>query len=107
MTSVLIGLALILLIAVVTVALGAATRLLAVRIIAPRQPADGPLTPLDRLALGNEIIARDLQPDDTHPVARTAERAAGHGPAAVHGEQPMPRQDMALRYPTITAHGLR
>ncbi|ATG53422.1 hypothetical protein CFK41_00500 [Brachybacterium ginsengisoli] len=108
MTSALIGLALILLIAVVTVALGALTRLLAARIIAPEAPADGrPLTPLERIALGNEIIARDLQPDDTHPVARTADRAADHGPATAYDDRPMLRQDLALRYPSIAAHSLR
>lgn len=107
MTSALIGFALILLIAVVTVALGAATRLLAARIIAPDEPAHGPLTPLERLALGNEIIARDLQSDDTHPIARTSDRGPGHGPAAEYDDRPLPRQELALRYPTIAAHSLR
>lgn len=107
MTSALIGLALILLIAFTAVALGAAARLLAARIIAPDEPADGPLTPLERIALGNEIIARDLQPDDTHPIARTADPAAGHGPAARYDDRPMQRQDLAVRYPTIAAHSLR
>lgn len=103
MLSVLIGLALILLIAVVTVALGAFARLLAARIVGPRSPADAPLTPLERIALGNEIIARDLQPDDTHPVVRTASRDARIGWA----DGPVQRQDLAVRYPEIAAHALR
>ncbi|MGP5716910.1 hypothetical protein ACTXO9_13615 [Brachybacterium tyrofermentans] len=103
MTSALIGLFLILLIAVVTVAVGALTRLLAARIVGPRSPADDPLTPLERIALGNEIIARDLQPDDTHPIARTASRDARPGWA----DGPVQRQDLAVRYPEIAAHALR
>ncbi|MGP9843719.1 hypothetical protein [Brachybacterium sp. 107] len=103
MLSALIGLAPILLIAVVTVALGALTRLLAARIVGPRSPVDAPLTPLERIALGNEIIARDLQPDGTHPVARSAARDARIG--WVDG--PVQRQDLAVRYPEIAAHALR
>ncbi|MGP5640972.1 hypothetical protein ACTXPS_16205 [Brachybacterium tyrofermentans] len=103
MSSALIGLALILLIAVVTVALGALTRLLAARIVGPRSLSDAPLTPLERIALGNEIIARDLQPDDTHPIARTASRDARAGWA----DGPVQRQDLAVRYPEIAAHALR
>ena len=103
MTSVLLGLALILLIALVTVALGSLTRLLAARIITPTPWRGTPLSPMDRIALGNEIIARDLQPDDTHPVARTAPRDAEAG--WVDG--PMQRQDLAVRYPDIAAHALR
>lgn len=103
MLSALIGLALILLIAVVTVTLGALTRLLAARIVAPRTAADAPLTPLERIALGNEIIARDLQPDDTHPIARTASRDARIGWA----DGPVQRQDLAVRFPEIAAHALR
>lgn len=103
MSSALIGLALILLIAVVTVALGALTRLLAARIVGPRSPFDAPLTPLERIALGNEIIARDLQPDDTHPIARTVSRDARAGWA----DGPVQRQDLAVRYPEIAAHALR
>lgn len=103
MTSALIGLALIVLIALVTVVLGALTRLLAARIIAPREHGRALLSPLDRVALGNEIIARDLQPDDTHPVARTAPRDART--AWVDG--PPQRQDLAVRYPDIATHALR
>lgn len=100
MTSALIGLALILLIAVVTVALGALTRLLASRALAPRELRDAPLTPLQRIALGNEAIARDLQPDDVHPVARTASREAD--PARAH--RPIRRQDLAVRHPELVAY---
>lgn len=100
MTSALIGLALIVLIAVVTVALGALTRLLASRIVAPRELHDVPLTPLERLALGNEAIARDLQPDDVHPVARTAAREAEPRRA----DRPVQRQDLAVRHPELVAH---
>lgn len=74
MTSALIGLALILLISVVTVALGALSRLLASWIAGPSTRADGPLTPLERVTLGNELIVHDLEPDSVHPVARTAAR---------------------------------
>ena len=108
MLSALIGLALIVLIAVLTVALGAAARLLAARIVGPRSPTDAPLTPLERIALGNEIIARDLQPDDTHPVARTAARDARTGWAGSGwADGPVQRQDLAARYPEIAAHALR
>ncbi|WP_193103816.1 hypothetical protein [Brachybacterium sp. FME24] len=118
MTSALLGLALILLIAIVAVLLGALTRLLAARIVASGVPRDGSgeharrggrdrggvlLTPLDRIALGNEIIARDLRPDDTHPIARTAPRDARAGWV----DAPMQRQDLAVRYPEIAAHALR
>lgn len=103
MLSALIGLFLIVLIAVLTVALGAAARLLAARIVGPRSPSDAPLTPLERIAMGNEIIARDLQPDDTHPIARTAARDARIGWA----DGPVQRQDLAVRFPEIAAHALR
>ena len=100
MTSALIGLTLIVLIAVVTVALGALTRLLASRIAAPRELDDAPLTPRERLAFGNEMIARDLQPDDVHPVARTAAHEAEPG----RFDRPVQRQDLAVRHPEIVAH---
>ncbi|MGP9536584.1 hypothetical protein ACT3SP_01135 [Brachybacterium sp. AOP43-C2-M15] len=114
MLSVLIGIALILLIASVTVALGALTRLLAARIIAPRPRSHGLLTPLDRIALGNETIARDLQPDDLRPIARTAERRTGSSWAdgSIWADAPSfrgaaPSEDLAVRYPGIAAHALR
>lgn len=103
MTSALIGLLLILLIAAVTVALGALTRLLAARVVAPRELRDAPLTPRERIALGNEAIARDLQPDDIHPVARTASSEAGAARAA----HPVQHQDLALRHPEVAAYILR
>lgn len=103
MTSALIGLALIVLIALITVVLGALTRLLAARIIATRQHGHAPLSPLDRVALGNEIIARDLQPDDTHPVARTDPRNS----QTAWADGPLQRQDLTVRYPGIAAHALR
>ena len=103
MTSALIGLALILLIAAVTVALGALSRLLAARIVGPSSRDGAPLTPLERLSLGNELIARDLQPDSTHPVARTAARdARGQG-----DERSLQAPDLAQRYFFATTHGLR
>lgn len=103
MTSALTGLVLILLIAVVTVALGVLTRLLAARLIAPRELRDAPLTPRERIALGNEAIARDLQPDDVHPVARTASRETG----AARAPHSVEHQDLALRHPEIAASILR
>ncbi|APX33428.1 hypothetical protein BH708_12650 [Brachybacterium sp. P6-10-X1] len=103
MSSALTGLVLILLIAVVTVALGALTRLLASRVVAPRELRDVPLTPRERIALGHEAIARDLQPDDVHPIARTASREAG----AARAPRPVEHQDLALRHPEIAAHVLR
>jgi hypothetical protein len=103
MTSALLGLALILVIALVTVALGALSRLLAARIITPRDGRRTSLSPRDRLMLGNAIIARDLQPDSTHPVARTAP----HGAEADWVDGPLQRQDLAIRYPEVAAHALR
>ncbi|MGO1227242.1 hypothetical protein ACT3SQ_00670 [Brachybacterium sp. AOP42-C2-15] len=103
MTSALIGLALILLIALVAVGLGTLTRLLASRIIAPRSLESTPLTPLERIALGNEAIARDLQPDSTHPVARTAARDAG----TRIGDRPAQEHELAERYFFAATHGLR
>lgn len=107
MTSALTGSALILLIAVVTVALGAFTRLLAARIIAPRSLESVPLTPLERIALGNEAIARDLQPDDTHPVARTAARPAVGAAGTVSGDGSAQEPELAHRYFFAATHGLR
>lgn len=108
MVSALIGIALILLIALGTVALGSLTRLLAARIAAPRALEEIPLTPLERIALGNEIIARDLQPDDIHPVARTAAPGAlARGAHADAANALVQRQDLAVRYPEIAAHALR
>lgn len=103
MTSALIGLALILLIAAATVALGMLSRLLAARIVGPSTRDDDPLTPLERLSLGNELIARDLQPDSTHPVARTAARDA----RVQGGERSLQDPDLALRYCFPAAHALR
>ncbi|HEX7349796.1 hypothetical protein [Brachybacterium sp.] len=103
MTSALLGLALILLIALSAVVLGALSRLLAARILRRSPQAHRDLTVLDRIALGNELIARDLQPDSTHPVARTAPRDAG----ADWVDGPLQRQDLALRHPEIASHALR
>lgn len=103
MTSALIGLVLILVIAAVTVALGALSRLLAARIVGPSTRDDAPLTPLERLSLGNELIARDLQPDSTHPVARTAAREA-HARSGAGSPQEL---ELAQRYFFTATHGLR
>lgn len=102
MTAALLGLALILLIAVLAVALGALARLLAVRIATPPERRAG-LSVTERIALGDSFVARDLSPDETHPIARTAEctdRVADE-PAAE------PRQDLAVRFPSIASHALR
>lgn len=107
MTSALTGLALIVLIAAVTVALGALTRLLAARIITPRSLESTPLTPLERIALGNEAIARDLQPDDTHPVARTAAQMAAGDAWEIRGDGSAPEPELAHRYFFAATHGLR
>lgn len=103
MTSALLGLALILAIAAVTVALGALSRLLAARIVGPSTPGGAPLTPLDRIALGNELIARDLEPDSTHPVARTAAQDARTGAR----EGSLQQLEPAQRYFFAAAHGLQ
>lgn len=131
----LVGLILIVLIVLAAVILGAGSRLLAARIAgadrlgaAGAEPAGAPaagsaepvgrsatkrpappraLSTLDRIALGNSLIARDLRPDDIHPVARTVERAAGQGPIAEHDDRPIQRQDLALLYPTVASHLLR
>lgn len=89
MTSAFIGIGLILLIAVVTVVLGGLTRLIAGSLGGPgtRRGAAVPLS--ERIGRGNGMIARDLRPDETHPVARTARRDAEDGRVAgrdpVHG----------------------
>ena len=109
MTAALLGLALIVLIAVLAVALGSLTRLLAVRLATPRderRARDRDLSVAERIALGNSLIARDLRPDGTHPVARTAEQAERADEAAAASET-APRQDLAVHYPTIAAHALR
>lgn len=103
MLSALLGLALILVIAAVTVALGALSRLLAARIVGPGTRDGAPLTPLDRIALGNELIARDLQPDSTHPVARTAARDALPDARA----EPTGQLEPAQRYFFAAPHGLQ
>lgn len=103
MTSALLGLAFIILIAVVTVALGALTRLLAARLVRTDPGEHRDLSIADRLALGNETIARDLQPDDLHPVARTAARDTG----AELAHELMHRPELAVRHPRSAARALR
>lgn len=102
MTAAFLGLLFIVLIAVLAVALGSLTRLLAARIVTPREEHER-LSVAERIALGNALIARELRPDGTHPVARTAERT--DGAAAEPGREP--RQDLAVRFPEIAAHSLR
>lgn len=102
MTAALLGLALIVLIAVVTVALGSLSRLIAARIAAPREEHED-LSGAERIALGNSLIARDLRPDATHPVARTAP----HEGASADVPGLAPRQDLAVHFPEIAAHALR
>ena len=102
MTAALLGLLFIVLIAVLAVALGSLTRLLAARIVTPREEHER-LSVAERIARGNALIARELRPDGTHPVARTAERT--DGAAAEPGREP--RQDLAVRFPEIAAHSLR
>ena len=99
MTAAFLGLLFIVLIAV---ALGSLTRLLAARIVTPREEHER-LSVAERIARGNALIARELRPDGTHPVARTAERT--DGAAAEPGREP--RQDLAVRFPEIAAHSLR
>lgn len=102
MTAAFLGLLFIVLIAVLAVALGSLPRLLAARIVTPREEHER-LSVAERIALGNALIARELRPDGTHPVARTAERT--DGAAAEPGREP--RQDLAVRFPEIAAHSLR
>jgi hypothetical protein len=102
MTSALTGLALILLIAVVTVALGALARLLAARLVTPRAE-HSELSLAERVARGDALVARELRPDGVHPVAR-AVPPTGEAPAA---PGPEPRRDLAVHYPEIAAHALR
>lgn len=106
MTAALLGLALIVLIAVVTVALGSLTRLLAARIVAPREERDGrarDLSLAERIALGDALIARDLRPDETHPVARLAP----HDGEIPDVPEAVARRDLAVQFPTIASHALR
>ena len=106
MTAALLGLALIVLIAVVTVVLGSLTRLLAVRLAAPRdqrRARDCDLSVARRIALGNSLIARDLRPDGTPPVARAAAPAAAAAAAAAARARAGPGR----RYPPIASHALR
>ena len=104
MNAALLGLALIVLIAVVTVALGSLTRLLAARIATPREERRGrDLSIAERIALGDELIARDLLPDETHPVARLAP----HDGEVPDVPETAPHQDLAARFPTIASHALR
>lgn len=110
MTSVLIGLALLLALVVATVALGALTRLLAAWIAGPSGRAsrheggceEPPITVLARIALGNELIARDLQPDATHPVARTADPE----PRPVRTDGEAAERELARRYFFVATHRL-
>lgn len=102
MTAALLGLLFIVLIAVLAVALGSLTRLIAARIVTPREEHER-LSVAERIARGNALITRELRPDGTHPVARTAERP--DGAAAEPGREP--RQDLAVRFPEIAAHSLR
>ena len=102
MTAALLGLLFIVLIALLAVALGSLTRLIAARIVTPREEHER-LSVAERIARGNALIARELRPDGTHPVARTAERT--DGAAAEPGWEP--RQDLAMRFPEIAAHSLR
>ena len=102
MTAALLGLLFIVLIALLAVALGSLTRLIAARIVTPREEHER-LSIVERIARGNALIARELRPDGTHPVARTAERT--DGAAAEPGREP--RQDLAVRFPEIAAHSLR
>ena len=102
MTAALLGLLFIVLIALLAVALGSLTRLIAARIVTPREEHER-LSVAERIARWNALIARELRPDGTHPVARTAERT--DGAAAEPGREP--RQDLAVRLPEIAAHSLR
>lgn len=102
MTAALLGLLFIVLIALLAVALGSLTRLIATRIVTPREEHER-LSVAERIARGNALIVRELRPDGTHPVARTAERT--DGAAAEPGREP--RQDLAVRFPEIAAHSLR
>jgi len=102
MTAALLGLLFIVLIALLAVALGSLTRLIAARIVTPCEEHER-LSVAERIARGNALITRELRPDETHPVARTAERADG----AVADPGREPRQDLAVRYPEIAAHSLR
>ncbi|MFC7376662.1 hypothetical protein ACFQRD_15440 [Brachybacterium sp. GCM10030268] len=105
MTSALIGIGLILLIALITAVLGTVTRLLAGGIDGPDASRGAPLTLTERIARGDERIARDLRPDETHPVARTAERDATTRAVAAFG--PDSRQELAVRHPEIVVPTLR
>lgn len=102
MTAALLGLLFIVLIALLAVALGSLTRLIAARIVTPREEHER-LSVAERIARGNALIARELRPDQTHPVARTADPA----PRRVPEPGPEPRQDLAVRFPEIAAHSLR
>mgnify|MGYP001124969921 CR=1 FL=1 len=102
MTAALLGLLFIVLIALLAVALGSLTRLIAARIVTPPEEHER-LSVAERIGRGNALIARELRPDGTHPVARTAERT--DGAAAEPGREP--RQDLAVRFPEIAAHSLR
>lgn len=102
MTAALLGLLFIVLIALLAVALGSLTRLIAARIVTPREEHER-LSVAERIARGNALIARELRPDETHPVARTADRALRRVPEP--GREP--RQDLAVRFPEIAAHSLR
>lgn len=109
MTSALTGIVLLLAIVVLTVALGALTRLLAAWIAAPRGRGSArgprgsvPATALDRIAVGNALIARDLHPDSTHPVARTAEPGACPDRAAEEAAQ----RELTQRYFFAATHRL-
>lgn len=117
MTSALIGFGFIVLIAATTAALGALTRLLTARVLVPgpeRSAAadreDGgdrprPLHLGERLIGVEATIARELQPDDLHPVARSAgarEQGPMNRPAGAD-----PRLDLAASDPLAATHVLR
>lgn len=104
MTTFVMGIALILLIAAVSVALGAAIRVvLGVLLPAPPpdddprwvRPADpSPRTPAEAFERGNAAITRTLAPDATVPVARLArddEPPTPPEPDAAHDQDPVGR----------------
>lgn len=102
MTAALLSLALLVLIPLVTIALGAATRLLAAWIVTPREE-HAALRPGDRLLRGNALVVRELQPDGTHPTARLATFVEPPEPSPAHH----PRLDLVADHPVLAGHGLR
>ncbi|WP_114853987.1 hypothetical protein [Brachybacterium sp. YJGR34] len=100
MTSALTGLVLIVLLAVLAVVLGGLTRLLASAIAGPAGHGAGrDRSWAARIASADALVARELRPDATQPMARIAPEGGGAGTVLRDPEAESPEPAMSAATP--------